>query len=117
MHKKTTTLTAQRIPEAPNGTTLPLLANVSVVPANPLEGTSFAVAEILISTLAERFPSPLIYVSNRNIWTTIDPAGDTIAISSSITELVLNYLESTSVAPVAEVLISTLTECYPLALT
>ncbi len=80
VHEKTSTLTAQRIPEAPNGTTLPLLANVSVVPANPPEGTSFAAAEILISTPTERFPSPLMYVSNRNIGTTIDPAGDTIAI-------------------------------------
>ncbi|PBK89519.1 hypothetical protein ARMGADRAFT_1047113 [Armillaria gallica] len=80
VHEKTSTLTAQHIPEAPNGTTLPLLANVSVVPANPPEGTSFAAAEILISTPTERFPSPLIYVSNRNIGTTIDPAGDTIAI-------------------------------------
>ncbi|KAK0186474.1 Lactonase, 7-bladed beta-propeller-domain-containing protein [Armillaria mellea] len=80
VHEKTSTLTAQHIPEAPNGTTFPLLANVSVVPANPPEGTSFAAAEILISTPTERFPTPLIYVSNRNIGTTIDPAGDTIAI-------------------------------------
>lgn len=80
VHEKTSTLTAQHIPEAPNGTTLPLLANVSVIPADPLPGTNFAAAEILISTPTERFPEPLIYVSNRNIGETIDPNGDTIAI-------------------------------------
>ncbi|KAK0444286.1 uncharacterized protein EV420DRAFT_1484770 [Desarmillaria tabescens] len=52
--EKTSTLTAQRTPEAPNGATLPLLANVSVVPANPLKGSSFAAAEILISTPAKQ---------------------------------------------------------------
>ncbi|KAJ7582540.1 Lactonase, 7-bladed beta-propeller-domain-containing protein [Mycena floridula] len=80
VHEKTSTLTAQLIPAGPNGTTFPLLANVSVVPANALAGTQFAAAEILISTPTDAFPDPLIYVSNRNIGTTIDPAGDTIAI-------------------------------------
>ncbi len=58
VREKTSTLTAQRIPEAPNGTMLPLLANVSVVLPNPLEKTSFAAAEVLISTPTERLPSP-----------------------------------------------------------
>ncbi|KAF9019799.1 putative isomerase YbhE, partial [Hymenopellis radicata] len=80
VHEKTSTLTAQQIPAAPNGTTFPLLANVSVIPDGAPAGTSFAAAEILISTPTERFPSPLIYVSNRNIGETIDPNGDTIAI-------------------------------------
>lgn len=80
IHEKTSTLTAQRIPEAPNGTAFPLLANVSVIPPNPLNGTKFAAAEILISTPTEKFPNPLIYVSNRNIGETIDENGDTIAI-------------------------------------
>jgi 6-phosphogluconolactonase (cycloisomerase 2 family) len=80
LHEKTSTLTAQLIPEAPNGTTLPLLANVSIIPEQTLNGTKFAAAEILISTPTEEFPDPLIYVSNRNIGATIDPAGDTIAI-------------------------------------
>ncbi|ESK95856.1 hypothetical protein Moror_12354 [Moniliophthora roreri MCA 2997] len=80
IHEKTSTLTAQRIPPAPNGTAFPLLANVSIIPPNPLNGTKFAAAEILISTPTEKFPNPLIYVSNRNIGETIDPNGDTIAI-------------------------------------
>ncbi|KAF9269821.1 hypothetical protein L218DRAFT_940052 [Marasmius fiardii PR-910] len=80
VHETTSTLTAQRIPAAPNGTTFPLIANVSVVPENPLNGTKFAAAEILISQPTEKFPNPLIYVSNRNIGETIDPLGDTIAI-------------------------------------
>ncbi|KAF5349027.1 hypothetical protein D9758_012695 [Tetrapyrgos nigripes] len=68
-------------PEAPNGTTLPLLANVSIIPENALPGTQFAAAEILISTPTDKFPNPLIYVSNRNISPNVtDPNGDTIAI-------------------------------------
>ncbi|KAK1229456.1 hypothetical protein PQX77_007505 [Marasmius sp. AFHP31] len=80
IHEKTSTLTAQRIPTAPNGTTFPLIANVSIVPPNPLNGTKFAAAELLISKPSEKFPNPLIYVSNRNIGETIDPEGDTIAV-------------------------------------
>lgn len=82
VHEKTSTLTAQLIPQAPNGTTFPLLANVTTIPADQaqINGTQFAAAEILISTPTERFPDPLIYVSNRNIGATILPAGDTIAI-------------------------------------
>ncbi|KAJ3915123.1 Lactonase, 7-bladed beta-propeller-domain-containing protein [Lentinula edodes] len=76
----TSTLTAQRIPAGPNGTTSSLLANISTFPADALPGSKFASAELLISTPTERFPNPLIYVSNRNIGSTIDPKGDTIAI-------------------------------------
>lgn len=80
LHETASTLTAQLIPPAPNGTTLPLIANVSVVPSNPLPGSQFAAAEILISTPTDQFPDPLIYVSNRNIGNVTDPNGDTIAI-------------------------------------
>ncbi|KAG7095234.1 hypothetical protein E1B28_006008 [Marasmius oreades] len=80
LHEKTSTLTAQLIPPAPNGTTFPLIANVSIIPPNPLNGTKFAAAEILVSSASSKFPNPLIYVSNRNIGETIDPEGDTIAI-------------------------------------
>jgi len=80
LHEKTSALTAQLIPDGPNGTTNALLANVSIVPANPPEGTKFAAAEIFVSPVSEKFPEPLIYCSNRNIGETIDPAGDTIAI-------------------------------------
>jgi len=80
VHEKTSTLTVQPIPQGPNGTTLPLIANVSIVPPNPPEGSQFAGAELLISTPSSKFPNPLIYVSNRNIGNVTDPKGDTIAI-------------------------------------
>ncbi|KAH8823151.1 Lactonase, 7-bladed beta-propeller-domain-containing protein [Flagelloscypha sp. PMI_526] len=80
LHEKTSTLTAQFIPEGPNGTTGGLLANVSIVPPNQLNGTKFAAAEIVVSEPTEAFPDRLIYVSNRNIGETIDEKGDTIAI-------------------------------------
>ncbi|KAF5390967.1 hypothetical protein D9757_004012 [Collybiopsis confluens] len=81
LSETTSTLTAQRIPSGPNGTTTPLLANITTHPTDDvLPGSKFAAAELLISTPTERFPNPLIYVSNRNIGSTIDPKGDTIAI-------------------------------------
>ncbi|KAG5653209.1 hypothetical protein H0H81_001760 [Sphagnurus paluster] len=79
VHELTSTLTAQPIPQGPNGTTLPLIANVSVVPPHTLNGSFFA-AELLISTPTAQFPDPLIYVSNRNLGPQFDPRGDTIAI-------------------------------------
>ncbi|KAF8882109.1 Lactonase, 7-bladed beta-propeller-domain-containing protein [Infundibulicybe gibba] len=78
--EKTSTLTAQRIPQQPDCPALPLLASASIVPPNPPTGSKFAAAEILISTPSNKFPTPLIYVSNRNIGTAKDPRGDTIAI-------------------------------------
>jgi hypothetical protein len=82
LHEKTSSLTAQPIPMAPNGTTLPLIANVSIIPPDQPQGSIFAAAEILISTPTSRFPRPLIYVSNRNIAAPefLDPRGDSIAI-------------------------------------
>ncbi|TFK64512.1 hypothetical protein BDN72DRAFT_262380 [Pluteus cervinus] len=83
VHETTSTLTAQPIPEAPNGTTLPLIANVSIIPSDQPAGAKFAGAELLISTPTTDFPTPLIYVSNRNIATnasSLDPRGDSIAI-------------------------------------
>jgi len=81
IHEKTSTLTAQAIPAGPNGTTNPLIANVSIIPDDALAGSVFAAAEILISTPTEKFPNPLIYVSNRNISPNVtDERGDTIAI-------------------------------------
>jgi hypothetical protein len=80
IHEKTSTLTAQQIPEGPNGTTLPLLANVSIIPPDVNFNGSFFGAEILISEPTEQFPDPLIYVSNRNLGPEFDPRGDAIAI-------------------------------------
>jgi hypothetical protein len=80
VHEKTSTLTAQQIPAAPNGTTFPLLANVSIVPTDVKINGSFAGAEIILSEPSDKFPDPLIYVSNRNLGPEFDPRGDSIAI-------------------------------------
>ena len=80
IHEKTSTLTAQVIPGAPNGTTFPLLANVSIVPTDLNFTGNFAAAEILISEVSDAFPTPLIYVSNRNLGPEFDPRGDSIAL-------------------------------------
>jgi len=89
LHEKTSVLTAQVIPSAPNGTALPVLANVSIVPpeAATINGSFFA-AEIVISNPSSAFPDPLIYVSNRNLGPDFDERGDTIAIFefSTLTE-------------------------------
>ncbi|KAG6918098.1 hypothetical protein DXG01_016550 [Tephrocybe rancida] len=79
LSEKVSTLTAMHIPQAPNGTALPLIANVSITPPTTFNAT-FAAAEILISTPTTQFPDPLIYVSNRNLGPEFDPKGDTIAI-------------------------------------
>ncbi|KAF5310099.1 hypothetical protein D9619_010355 [Psilocybe cf. subviscida] len=81
INEKTSTLTAQHIPAAPNGTAFPLLANVTIVPSSAAGlNASFAGAELLISEPTDTFPDPLIYVSNRNLGPQFDPRGDTIAI-------------------------------------
>lgn len=80
VHEKTSVLTAQQIPASPNGTAFPLLANVSIVPSDVNFNGSFFGAELLISEPSEKFPDPLIYVSNRNLGPEFDPRGDTIAI-------------------------------------
>jgi len=81
VHETASTLTAQQIPGAPNGTTFPLIANVSIIPpeSSNFNGSFFG-AEILISEPTDRFPDPLIYVSNRNLGPDFDPRGDSIAI-------------------------------------
>lgn len=50
------------------------------MPPSPPPGSVFAGAEIIIPPATDRFPDPLIYVSNRNIGNVTDPRGDTIAI-------------------------------------
>ncbi|KAH6913245.1 Lactonase, 7-bladed beta-propeller-domain-containing protein [Coprinopsis sp. MPI-PUGE-AT-0042] len=87
LHELVSTLTVQSIPAFPNGTALPLLANVSIVPpqelldeAKPGFTGGFFAAEIVISEPSALFPNPLIYVSNRNLGPDVDPRGDAIAI-------------------------------------
>ncbi|THU98630.1 putative isomerase YbhE [Dendrothele bispora CBS 962.96] len=80
LHELASTLTLQRIPAFPNGTS-EIIADVSTVPPNPPAGAMFAAAEILIPKPTSQFPVPYIYASNRN--TGVPDAsgkGDAIAI-------------------------------------
>jgi len=84
VHETASTLTLQNIPSFPNGT-VPLLANVSTIPATFPSGSVFAAAEVLVPETTAQFPNPYIYVSNRNIGN-LDPKGDTIAIFQHISK-------------------------------
>ncbi|KAF5340449.1 hypothetical protein D9758_013555 [Tetrapyrgos nigripes] len=80
LHELASTLTLQRLPAFPNGTS-EIIASVSIVPQDPPPGALWAAAEILIPKPTPQFPVPYIYVSNRN--TGIPDAtgkGDSIAI-------------------------------------
>ncbi|KAF8634767.1 hypothetical protein AX15_000728 [Amanita polypyramis BW_CC] len=78
LHELASTLTVQEIPQMPDGQS-PIIADVSITPPNPPMGALFAAAEILIPPPSQEFPTPYIYVSNRNTGV-VDPRGDTIAI-------------------------------------
>ncbi|TFK50329.1 putative isomerase YbhE [Heliocybe sulcata] len=78
VHELASTLTAQVLPMAPNGTTA-FLSDDSTIPSTYPNGSAFAAAEILVSPPSSAFPSPYIYTSNRNTGT-LDPRGDTIVI-------------------------------------
>ncbi|KZP30563.1 putative isomerase YbhE [Athelia psychrophila] len=78
IHELSSTLTVQAIPAFPNGTST-LLGNVSIIPPNPPVGSLFAGGEILIPAPSAAFPTPYIYVSNRNTGTQ-DPRGDAINV-------------------------------------
>lgn len=79
LHELASTLTVQTIPSDPN-TASPLIASVSIIPSDVPAGSKWAAAEILIPEPCDEFPTPYIYVSNRNTGTGLDPRGDTIAI-------------------------------------
>ncbi|KAJ7182776.1 Lactonase, 7-bladed beta-propeller-domain-containing protein [Mycena crocata] len=96
VHETASTLTAQVIPAGPNGTASPLISNVTTIPADALPGSKFAAAELLISTPTDAFPTPLLYVSNRNINPNVtDPRGDTIAIFEFVNGTSSNGTDST----------------------
>lgn len=78
LHELASTLTVQRIPAYPNGTST-IIDSVSIIPSNPPAGAVWAAAEILIPKPTHRFPIPYIYVSNRNTGVQ-DSRGDSIAI-------------------------------------
>ena len=78
IHELSSTLSVQSIPSAPNGTAT-TFATSSIVPSNPPAGAVWAAAEILIPKPSTKFPTPYIYVSNRNTGSQ-GPNGDSIAI-------------------------------------
>ncbi|KAM5533415.1 hypothetical protein V8D89_012965 [Ganoderma adspersum] len=81
LHETASTLTQQDLPSAPNGTTGPLIANFSVIPAGLPEGAVMRAAEIQLAEASPSFPEPFIYVSNRNIGDPpLDPRGEAITI-------------------------------------
>lgn len=88
LHETASTLTQQEIPFDPTATA-PIIVSTSITPPNPPPQATFAAAEILLTPPSPSFPSPYIYVSNRNIGPTPDPNGDTIAIFQVEPELKL----------------------------
>lgn len=82
LHELSSTLTVQKVPSYPNGTSQ-ILSNVSIVPPDPPAGSVFAAAEILIPECTAEYPTPYIYTSNRNT-AMQDPRGDTIAIFENV---------------------------------
>jgi len=91
LHELASTLTSQRLPPAPNGTT-PLISNVSIIPPNPPAGGAFAAAEILYPTPSAQFTGDFIYVSNRNTGTQ-DSGGDAITIFKTTKEGELSIVD------------------------
>ncbi|KAJ6615216.1 Lactonase, 7-bladed beta-propeller-domain-containing protein [Mycena sp. CBHHK59/15] len=79
LHETANTITKQRVPSYPNGTS-PVLFNVTTLAADRPANATFAAAELLLPSPSLRFPQPHLYASNRNIGDTADPRGDTIAI-------------------------------------
>jgi 6-phosphogluconolactonase (cycloisomerase 2 family) len=87
IHEQTSTLTSQKLPpiSSSNSASVPtVISSFDITPRNPPAGAKFAAAEILFPPPTKSFPTPLIYVSNRNIAANPDPNGDTIAIYEAI---------------------------------
>ncbi|PPQ71512.1 hypothetical protein CVT26_010383 [Gymnopilus dilepis] len=84
IHELASTLSVQTIPPQPNGTSTNF-ATVSIIPANPPANASWAGGEILIPPPTARFPTPYIYVSNRNVGVQT-PEGDSIAIFEHVNQ-------------------------------
>ncbi|KAG5645656.1 hypothetical protein DXG03_005493 [Asterophora parasitica] len=82
IHELDNTLTIHTIPTVPNGTAS-LLASANIVPPNAPAGAKFFASGILIPPTTKAFPTPYIYVANRNLGTQ-DVRGDAIAIYEHI---------------------------------
>ncbi|KAL1741148.1 Lactonase, 7-bladed beta-propeller-domain-containing protein [Schizophyllum fasciatum] len=79
LHELASTLSVQQVPAGPNGTS-EIVSDVYIVPDDAPEGSAWGAGEILIPEPTDAFPTPYIYVSNRNVGNATDPRGDTIAI-------------------------------------
>jgi len=84
IHELASTLTVQPIPAPPNGTSN-IIDSKSIVPTGLPPGAAMAAAEILIPNPPSKFPTPYIYVSNRNTGVQ-DPRGDAIAIFEHVNQ-------------------------------
>ena len=81
LHEKDNTLTAQKIPPLGSTNTSSILSVESIVPNDkPIVPKDFAAAELLFPSPSSDFTQPFLYASNRNIGTSPDPRGDSIAI-------------------------------------
>ena len=79
LHELSSRLTLQKIP-ALGSNKAEIIADVSIVPSDGPSDAQWAASEILIPPPSPKFPTPYVYVSNRNKGPTKDPRGDTIAI-------------------------------------
>lgn len=79
LHELSSRLTLQKIP-ALGSEKAQIIADVSIVPSDGPSDALWAGSEILIPPPSRKFPTPYIYVSNRNKGPNKDPRGDTIAI-------------------------------------
>ncbi|KIK57372.1 hypothetical protein GYMLUDRAFT_46246 [Collybiopsis luxurians FD-317 M1] len=84
IHELASTLTVQPIPTKPNGTST-IIDSESIIPSGLPAGAAMAAAEILIPNPTSKFPTPYIYVSNRNTGVQ-DPRGDAIAIYEHVNQ-------------------------------
>lgn len=84
LHELSSTLSVQAIPAAPNGTSA-IIDTVSILPDDPPPNSDYHAAEILIPKPTAKFPTPYIYVSNRNTGVQ-DARGDSIAIFEHINQ-------------------------------
>ncbi|KAF5309860.1 hypothetical protein D9619_010500 [Psilocybe cf. subviscida] len=84
IHELASTLSVQTLPPQPNGTST-LFATASIIPPNQPAGAVWAAAEILIPSPTAKFPTPYIYVSNRNTGTEFSQ-GDSVAIFEHVNQ-------------------------------
>ncbi|KAJ7628562.1 putative isomerase YbhE [Roridomyces roridus] len=82
LHELASTLTVQRIPTYPNGTS-EIIDSASIIPNITAPGALWAAAEIMIPAPSTRFPKQYIYVSNRNTGVQT-PEGDSVAIFENV---------------------------------